>query len=102
MSLIIFYLHGRIKTLEIEDYILFNIHVPKGFVPFKINRETSLVVQWLRLHASTAGGTRLIPGQKTKTLHAVQCGPPRHNTIKIKRLIGNSLVVQQLGLYFRC
>ena len=35
MSLIIFDLLGRIKTLEIEDYILFNIHVPKGFVPCK-------------------------------------------------------------------
>ena len=97
MSLIIFDLRGRIKTLEIEDYILKALCLLK-----KINRGTSLVVQWLRLHASTAGGTRLIPGQKTKTLHAVQCGPPRHNKIKIKRLIGNSLAVQQLGLYFRC
>ena len=35
MSLIIFDLRGRIKTLELEDYILFNIHVPKGFVLFR-------------------------------------------------------------------
>ena len=35
---------------------------------------TSLEVQWLRLHASTAGGTGLIPGQGTKTPHATQHG----------------------------
>ena len=31
---------------------------------------TSLVVQWLRLRASTAGGLGSIPGQGTKTPHA--------------------------------
>ena len=31
---------------------------------------TSLVVQWLRLCASTAGGLGLIPGQGTKIPHA--------------------------------
>ena len=30
---------------------------------------TSLVVQWLRLCASTAGGISLVPGQETKILH---------------------------------
>ena len=35
---------------------------------------TSLVVQWLRLCASHAGGMGLIPGQGTKIMHAVQCG----------------------------
>ena len=30
----------------------------------------SLAVQWLGLHASTAGGTGSIPGQGTKILHA--------------------------------
>ena len=29
--------------------------------------------QWLRLHASNAGGTGLIPVWETKVLHAVQC-----------------------------
>ena len=33
---------------------------------------TSLSVQWLRLQASTAGGTGLIPGQGTKILQAVR------------------------------
>ena len=31
---------------------------------------TSLVVQWLRLRAPTAGGTGSIPGRGTKILHA--------------------------------
>ena len=35
---------------------------------------TSLVVQWLRLRASTAGGTGLIPGRGTKIPHAAQRG----------------------------
>ena len=29
--------------------------------------------QWIRLHASTAGGEGSIPGQGTKILHAMQC-----------------------------
>ena len=35
---------------------------------------TSLEVQWLRLHASTAGFTGLIPDQGSKIPHAMQCG----------------------------
>ena len=31
------------------------------------------MVQWLRLHAPTAGVMGSIPGQGTKILHAVQC-----------------------------
>ena len=31
--------------------------------------ETSLAVQWLRLHTSNARGAGLIPGQGTKILH---------------------------------
>ena len=34
---------------------------------------TSLVVQWLRLQASIAGGMGLIPGWGTKIPHAMQC-----------------------------
>ena len=33
---------------------------------------TSLTVQWLRLHASTAGGMGSIPGRRTKILHTTQ------------------------------
>ena len=35
---------------------------------------TSLAVQWLRLCASTAGSTGLIPGWGTKIPHAARCG----------------------------
>ena len=42
-------------------------------------RGTSPVVQWLRLHASTAEGTCSIPGQGTKIPHAAW-----HNQKKIK------------------
>ena len=36
--------------------------------------ETSMTVQWLRLHASTAGCTGSIPGQGTKIPHTASCG----------------------------
>ena len=38
---------------------------------------TSLAVQWLRLHASTAGGMGSIPGRGTKIPHAARCGQKR-------------------------
>ena len=41
---------------------------------------TSLAVQQLGLHASTAGGTGLIPGQGTKIAHAPRCGPKQTKT----------------------
>ena len=45
---------------------------------------TSLVVQWLRLHASNAGaGVGSIPGGGTKIPHAMQCGPQKKDN-KIK------------------
>ena len=36
-------------------------------------RGNSLVVQWLGLHASTAGGMGLIPGRGTEMLCAAWC-----------------------------
>ena len=42
----------------------------------------SLVVQWVRLHASTTEGTGLIPGWGTKIPHATQ--PNNNNKLKIK------------------
>ena len=32
------------------------------------------MVQWLRLHAPSAGGTGSIPAWGTKILHAIWCG----------------------------
>ena len=39
-----------------------------------LKRGTSLVVQWLRLCASTSVGMGLIPGWGTKILHATRLG----------------------------
>ena len=47
---------------------------PCNLGPSKSGRGTSLVVQWLRLHAPSAGGTDSIPGQGTKILHATWRG----------------------------
>ena len=47
-------------------------HVEKIITLHKIPLETSLVVQWLRLCPSTAGGTGSIPGWGTKIPHATQ------------------------------
>ena len=37
------------------------------FILQKHNYQTSLVVQWLRLHPPKAGGPGSIPGQKTRS-----------------------------------
>ena len=42
----------------------------------------SLVVQWLRLCASTAGGSSVIPDGGTKILHPSQCGQKKTFLIK--------------------
>ena len=46
------------------------VDLSKGAVTRLRAKGTSLVVQWLGLHASTAGGMRLIPGRGTKMPHA--------------------------------
>ena len=53
--------------LTLENYALFtwNQNVTEG---------TSLVAQWLRIHASTAGGVGSIPGWGTKIPHVMQHG----------------------------
>ena len=48
---------------------------------------TSLVVQWLRLQASTAGGMGLILGQGTKILHASQCSQNIKKWNKILKIL---------------
>ena len=55
-------------------------HTGGDFFPQEMNerskchpRGTSLVVQWLRRHASNTGNAGLIPGQRTKIPHAVCC-----------------------------
>ena len=39
---------------------------------------TSLVIQWLRLHVSTAGGVGWIPGHRTKIPHTAQQGKKKN------------------------
>ena len=48
----------------------------------KKKNRISLAVQWLRLCASTAGGTGLIPGWGTKTPHALWHGQKQKQTNK--------------------
>ena len=62
------YFHLDLRFFEASFTITTNI---------KINYGTSLVVQWLRLRASTAGGMGSIPGQGTKILHAMRRGPQK-------------------------
>ena len=45
-------------------------------------RGTSLVVQWLRLCASNAGGTGLILDWGTRNSHAIRCTPRSHKKEK--------------------
>ena len=44
---------------------------------------TSLVVEWLRLCPSTAGGMGLVPGRGTKILHATWCSQKKKKKKKI-------------------
>ena len=55
---------------------------------------TSLAVKWLRLWASTTGGTGSIPGQGTKIPHAMWCSQKK----KIKYL-GINLLIRVKDLY---
>ena len=49
----------------------------------------SLVVQWLGLQASIAGGMGLISGQWTKILHIVQCGKKKKiKTLRFHKAVG--------------
>ena len=59
------------------------------------------MAQWLRLHASTAGGAGSIPGRGMKILNAVwrgHRGKKKKKERKKKMKKGNSLAVQWLGL----
>ena len=48
---------------------------------------TSLVVQWLRLHASTSGSADSIPGQGIKSLHAMEHSKPNQTFAIFPQLI---------------
>ena len=57
-----------IKVKETSFVIIFGFYSFSEIVP-----GNPLMVQWLRPHASTAGGMGLIPGQETKIPHAARC-----------------------------
>ena len=68
------------------NYIQFPVINHNGKAYKKECIGTSLAVQQLRFHASTAGGMGLIPGQGTKFPNAAQCGPPQKKRKKKKRM----------------
>ena len=61
----------------------------KSWATLKCNISgSSLVVHWLRLHASTAGGAGSIPGQGMGILHASLCGQKKKKKKKENATIG--------------
>ena len=53
----------------------------------KATKQSSLVVQWLRLHGPNAGGTGSIPGWGTKIPYATQRGLKKKKEAT-KKLLG--------------
>ena len=73
----------RREALDFEEYMLcISKDQRRSTVQTKVKKQlgNSLGVQWLGLHASTAGGAGLIPGWGTKILHAM-----RHSRKKRKK-----------------
>lgn len=54
----------------------------------KKKRGVSLVVQWFRLRAPTAGNMGSIPDQGTKSPHAVQCSQKKNPHIAFRTMRG--------------
>ena len=67
--------------------------------------KTSLAVQWLRLHTSTAGSTGLILGQGTKILHAAWHGQKKKKwktKISSRKLSGCESFLSLLTPHHKC
>ena len=64
-------------SVDVEGHGLNDI---RKFSNWKQDFWISLVVHWLRLHASSAGGMGSVPGQGTKILCAMQCSQKRKKT----------------------
>ena len=67
----LFYIHRISMSLLLYHYYYFGEDFFKNIL-----KRTYLVVQWLRLCASTAGFMGSVPGWGIKILHAVKCGTP--------------------------
>ena len=70
-----------------NDWLLI-IHFLK--LNYKVSVGTSLVVQWLRLRASNAGGMGLISGWGTKVLHATRRGQKKKEKEKSVQSLSKS------------
>ena len=62
---------------------------------------TSLVVQWLGLHASPAGSKGSVPGRGTMIPQAEQQGPPPQKKRRVKETARKFIKTQFLGLIQR-
>ena len=77
-----------------------------GRVIQKINVRTSLVVLWLRLHASNAVGKRSAPGQESSICHAVQpniiiiCFLKKKANLKTSKWIKSGSLTASLMTYY--
>ena len=60
---------------------------------------TSLVVQWLRLHASTAGGAGSIPGWGTKIPHALWYGKKKKKVTVIIEKVNENIYMRVKKIY---
>ena len=67
-------------------------------------RGTSLVVQWLGLGTSTAGGTGSIPGWRTNILHDKQCSQKKRKKEKKEEIgrVSRGLVTGHIGFHRPC
>ena len=66
--------HVFIQEISVTDLLCarHQMHPPLFFSQLLVKMETALVDQWLRLSASKAGVTGLIPGQGTKIPRATK------------------------------
>ena len=62
------------------------------------NPGPSLVVQWLRICASTAGGMGLIPDLGSKIPHALQCSQKKKKDM-VNSIIGISEIMRKFHIY---
>ena len=58
------------------------------------------MVQWLRLHASNAGGTGLVPDRGTEIRHATRCGQKKNFFFSLKKKNTQILKFTEVLLFF--
>ena len=77
---------------SLEKWLILGLRIQK------LKARTSLVVQWLRLHASTSGSTGSIPSQETKILHAPWCCQKKKKSWKQQSMPKKSKTTNPLEL----